>query len=90
MSDATTERLTAFTRLAVFLISGVTGCLGFALDADAVFTAVALVVALVSGVVSWWKNNNITVAAQQAQNYLDAIRKLKSEKEAIDEEEVEV
>lgn len=70
----TAERISAIARLAVLLTSTVAGGFGLTVDPDALATIVACGVALVSGVYSWWRNNNITVAAQDAQRYLDEIK----------------
>ena len=45
-----------------------------AVDADALTGAVAAVLAIGSTVVAWWRNNNVTEAAQSAQEYLDALK----------------
>lgn len=75
MDESTKDRIVAIVRLTVMLIATAAGCFGLAVDADALLTFAALAVGLVAGVVSWWKNSNMTKAAQQAQNYLDAIKK---------------
>lgn len=70
----TSERVVAVVRLAVTLAASVAGGFGLAVDPDGLATIVACGVALVAGVWSWWKNNNVTKAAQDAQAYLDGIR----------------
>lgn len=45
-----------------------------AIDADALTGAVAAVLAIGSTVVAWWRNNNVTEAAQEAQKVLDGIK----------------
>lgn len=45
-----------------------------AIDADALTGAVAAVLAIGSTVVAWWRNNNVTEAAQAAQKVLDNIK----------------
>lgn len=74
MTDFNRERIVAIVRLLVMLVSAVAGGFGLTVDPDALATIVACGVALVSGVYSWWRNNNITVAAQDAQRYLDEIK----------------
>lgn len=74
MHDFTTERVSAIARLLVTLASMVAGGLGIALDADALYTVLACALALAAAVWSWWKNNNLTEAATQAQAYLDTIK----------------
>lgn len=70
-----TERVTAIARLAVMLVASVAGGFGLAVDADGLYTVVACAIALAAGVWSWWKNNNVTAAAQTAQEYLDGIKR---------------
>lgn len=74
MKDMTKERVVAIARLAVMLVSAIAGGFGLTVDPDALYTIVACAVALVSGVYSWWKNANLTEAAQDAQHYLDSIK----------------
>lgn len=45
-----------------------------AVDADALTGAVAAVLAIGSTVVAWWRNNNVTEAAQDAQKVLDNLK----------------
>lgn len=45
-----------------------------AVDADALTGAVAAVLAIGSTVVAWWRNNNVTEAAQDAQKVLDGLK----------------
>lgn len=70
-----TERISAVARLLVTLAAAVAGGFGLTVDPDALSTIVACGVALAAGVWSWWRNNNLTQAAQDAQEYLDRIRK---------------
>lgn len=69
------EQIKAIGTLAVAL-----GALGLvfaitfgAVDADALTSAVAAVLAIGTTVVAWWRNNNVTEAAQDAQRYLDGL-----------------
>lgn len=75
------QRIAAITRLAVMLASAVAGGFGLTVDPDSLGTVAAVVVAAVTAVYSWWRNNNVTVAAQGAQAYLDA---LKARDDALD------
>lgn len=76
----TTERIKAVARLAVMLAASVAGGFGLTVDSDALLTVVLCAVALVAGVWSWWKNNNLTDAAQAAQEVLDGIKGGETEK----------
>lgn len=73
-NDFSRERVVAIIRLLVMLASAVAGGFGLTLDPDSLGTIAACAVALVAGVYSWWRNNNVTKAAQDAQAYLDAIK----------------
>ncbi len=68
------ETAVAVVRLAVALIVALGAMLGFDVDGDAILNT-ALAVASV-GVMAcvWWKNNNVTLAAQEAQEVLDEIK----------------
>lgn len=69
------ERLMAGIRLLVPLIMYGLTFAGIAMDADLVYCVLLGACGIASTVWTWWKNNNVTEAAQQAQRYLDAIRK---------------
>lgn len=85
------ERVIAIVRLVVGLIVMAASACGLAIDADSVFTVILCILAIAAFAYSWWKNNNITEAVQQAQNYLNAIRNLKASKsdETDDDDESE-
>ena len=68
------ERIVAIVRLLVMLASAVAGGFGLTVDPDALGTIAACAVALAAGVYGWWKNANVTQAAQEAQKYLDGIK----------------
>lgn len=68
------DRIVAVARLVCTLAATVAAGFGLALDADALYTGAACVIAAVCYVWSWWKNNNLTQAAQDAQEYLDSIK----------------
>lgn len=73
-TDFNRERIVAIARLLIMLACAVAGGFGLTLDPDSLGTIAACAVALVAGVYSWWRNNNVTKAAQDAQAYLDAIK----------------
>lgn len=68
------ERLVAVARLACQLVATAAAGFGLALDADSLATVALCVVAAATGVWSWWKNNNVTKASQDAQRVLDGIK----------------
>lgn len=69
-----TDRIVAVARLACALTASVAAGCGLALDADALMTGAMCAAALACYVWSWWKNNNVTEAARDAQKYLDSIK----------------
>lgn len=68
------ERIIAIMRLCIMLISAIASGLGLVINTDSLFTVVACIVAFVACIWSWWKNNNITEAAQEAQLFLEAAK----------------
>lgn len=68
------DTIMAFIRLACMLVS--TGCtmFGIAVDADAIFVGVMLVVSVIVYIWVWWKNNNVSKAATEAQKVLDEMK----------------
>lgn len=69
------QRIIALIRLAAMLICGVLGGFGLTTDPDSLSTVLLVVAAGVTSVYSWWKNNNVTKAAQDSQEYLDAVKR---------------
>ena len=72
--DFSTERIKAIIRLLVMLATTAAGGFGLTIDPDSLGTIAFCVAALAAGIYAWWKNNNITDAAQAAQGYLDEIK----------------
>lgn len=75
MEESKKQTIMAFIRLACMLIA--TGCtmFGIAIDADALFVGVMLVVSVIVYIWVWWKNNNVSKAATEAQKVLDEMKK---------------
>lgn len=69
-----TERLVAIVRLIVPLVVAVANMAGYALDAGLVANIAMTVATIAAFIWTWWKNNNVTEAAQIAQEYLDALK----------------
>ena len=68
------ERVKAIATIVVTAIVNIANVLGYAWDADAAVNAVLSVLSAVTIAYSWWKNQNVTFAAQQAQKYLDDLK----------------
>lgn len=75
MDDNKKQTIMAFVRLACMLVA--TGCtmFGIAVDADALFVGVMLIISVVVYIWVWWKNNNVSKAATEAQKVLDEMKK---------------
>lgn len=94
MDENKKQTIMAFIRLACMLIA--TGCtmFGIAVDADAIFVGVMLVVSVAVYIWVWWKNNNVSTAATEAQKVLDEMKKgvsveIETSMEIINEDEVD-
>lgn len=68
------ERIMALVRLVVPLCVYAATFAGIALDADFVYCVLLVLCGIAATIWTWWKNNNVTTAAQEAQRYLDAIK----------------
>ena len=67
--------LAAFARLVVTLVVSVAAVAGYALDSGLIYNIVFSALALACILWSWWKNNNVTKDAQQAQLYLNELKR---------------
>ena len=74
------ERVKAIVTIVVTAAVNVANVCGYALDADLWVNAVLSVVSAACIAYSWWKNQNVTDEAIQAQDYLDG---LKAERKAM-------
>ena len=69
------ESIVALARLVVALAASIATVFGWSLDADLWFNIVVTAIALFCLIRElWWKNNNVTAAAQEAQKITDAIK----------------
>lgn len=73
------EKVKAIVTLIVTAAVNVANVCGYALDADTWVTAALSVASVVCIIYSWWKNQNVTPEAQEAQKVLNM---LKTEKKA--------
>lgn len=75
------ERIKAVATIIVTAAVNVANVLGYAMDAEPWLNATLSVISVVAIIYSWWKNNNVTEAAQQGQLVIDT---LKAEKKAAE------
>lgn len=69
------ETLQAFIRLIATLVVSVGTAIGWAMDMDLVVGIIASAVSIFMAVrFLWWKNNNVTPEAQEAQVVLDELK----------------
>lgn len=73
------ERVIAVVRLVCALAASIATAAGIALDADALFVGICAVLTVIAYIWGWWKNNNLTGAAQEAQKVLDAAKATKED-----------
>ena len=74
MTESKKQTIVAFVRLVCTLVAAAAAMFGFAVDAEALFTGVACILAFVFFVWAWYRNNNVTDAATEAQEVLDMIK----------------
>lgn len=74
MSNEALERVGAILRLVSTLVAGICTMVGLYVDADELFTGICCIIALICLIYCWWKNNNVTEAACEAQQVLDALK----------------
>lgn len=68
------ERAKAIITIIVTAIVNIINLYGYAVDAGAVVNAIGTLVSFACIMWSWWKNQNITYAAQQGQLVVDQIK----------------
>ena len=75
----------AIGRLIVTILASIAATLGWSFDADLWLNICLSILSVVLLAYSWWKNNNITLAAQEAQNVLSNIKVADYSKAGYDE-----
>ena len=66
----------AFTRLAAMAITGCAAMFGFAIDTDLACNMATVALFITAMLWGWWKNNNVTDAAKEAQEILGMIKNM--------------
>lgn len=74
MDENKKQTVMAFVRLICSLVAAGAAMFGIAIDAEMIFIIVACVFAGITYLWSWWKNNNVTKAATEAQEILRLIK----------------
>lgn len=69
------ERVKAIATIVVTAIVNVANVCGYALDAEAWVNVVLSVISAVCIAFAWWKNQNVTPEAIEAQKVLDRLKK---------------
>lgn len=75
-----TERIKAIITIVVTAAVNIANIYGYAVDADTAVTTALTVFSFVCIVYSWWKNQNVTFAAQQGQL---VVNRIKNEQKAL-------
>lgn len=74
MSESKKQTMFAFVRLLCSVVTTGLALYGVSIDADALFVGAMLILAVAAYIWSWWKNNNVTSAATEAQRFLDELK----------------
>lgn len=69
------ERLKAIITIIVTAIVNIANIYGYSIDAAPLINATLSVLSAITIAYSWWKNQNITTAAQSAQKYLCELKR---------------
>ena len=82
VSVGTWVRLILMVGSLVNLTLGAFGVAGISFDENELYTIVTVVLTIVTGLVSYWKNNSFTAAAQAADKFLHAQVEVKEQGES--------
>lgn len=74
MNKNTKETIVAFVRLACMAITGSAAMLGFAIDAEVVYNVATVALWATALIWGWWRNNNVTAAATDAQEFVELFK----------------
>lgn len=68
------ERTKAIVTILITAVVNIANVYGYAIDAEPYVTAITSVLSALSIAYAWWRNNNITYAAQQGQLVVNRIK----------------
>lgn len=71
------ERVKAIITIVITAAVNIANVMGYALDLDAWLNVALSIASAVTILWSWWKNQNVTDEAIQAQEYLDGLKAAK-------------
>lgn len=74
-ADDNFERAKAIATIIIVAVVNVANVLGYALDAEVWLNAALSILSAASIIYAWWKNQNVTPEAAQAQVLLDILKK---------------
>lgn len=80
-ADVGFEKARAIATLLIVCAVNVCNVLGYAIDAEPWVNAATSVLSVIAIAYAWWKNQNVTPEAAQAQVLLDALKAAKHAKE---------
>ena len=72
--DAKVERAKAVLTIVIVAVVNVLNVMGYAMDADPLLNVVGSIASAVTIMYAWWKNQNVTAEATEAQAVLDALK----------------
>ena len=72
--DAKVERAKAVLTIVIVAVVNVLNVLGYAMDADPLLNVVGSIASAITIMYAWWKNQNVTAEATEAQAVLDALK----------------
>ena len=75
------ERVKAIATIIVTAAVNIANVCGYAADADQWVNVTLSILSAIAILYSWWKNQNITDAAQSAQRYLDELKRKEKEQQ---------
>lgn len=77
--DSKMERAKAIATIVIVAAVNIANVCGYAMDAEPIVNGVLSVLSAISIIYAWWKNQNVTEEASQAQVLLDFLKDEKQE-----------